>query len=304
MYLVLERGGADVLGIIVLLLFVALFAWIALAFTSALAGFVSLLARGGARARHRPRRPACRELATRTALLMPTYNEDPARVMAGLQAIHEFAGGDRAARAFRHLHPQRHDRPRCLDRGGGGVPRAARAHRRRRASSTAAAPKNTERKAGNIAEWVRRFGGAYPQMLIARRRQRDGGRQRSCASPRAMERASRRRADPDRCRSSSTARTLFARMQQFAGRVYGPMIAHGHRLVARRRGQLLGPQRHDPHARLRRAGGPAAPARAQAVRRPHPQPRFRRGGADAPRRLGGPHGARRSPAATRRARRR
>ncbi len=69
-----------------LALFVALFAWIALSFTSALAGFVSLLGGGGRRlgtgAGH-----AAAALATRTALLMPTYNEQPARIMAGLQAI-------------------------------------------------------------------------------------------------------------------------------------------------------------------------------------------------------------------------
>ena len=70
------------------MLFVALFAWIAFSLVSALAGFVSLLRRGGLAlgiARDGPL-PA---LATRTALLMPTYNEEPARVMAGLQAIYE-----------------------------------------------------------------------------------------------------------------------------------------------------------------------------------------------------------------------
>ena len=35
-----------------------------------------------------------------------------------------------------------------------------------RACSTAVATDNLERKAGNIADWVRRFGGAYPHMLI------------------------------------------------------------------------------------------------------------------------------------------
>ncbi len=75
-----------------------------------------------------------------------------------------------------------------------------------------------------------------------------------------------------------------------------------HRLVARHRGQLLGPQRADPHRGLRRTGRPARTARPQAVRRPYPQPRFRRGRADPPRRLGHPHDARRWKAATRKAR--
>ena len=36
----------------------------------------------------------------------------------------------------------------------------------RRASSTATAPQNIERKAGNIADWVARCGGAYAQMIV------------------------------------------------------------------------------------------------------------------------------------------
>ena len=44
-------------------------------------------------------------------------------------------------------------------------------------------------------------------------------------------------------------------MQQFAGRLYGPLIARGHRLVARLRRQLLGPQRDHPRPRLRRYAG-------------------------------------------------
>ena len=41
-----------------------------------------------------------------------------------------------------------------------------------------------------------------------------------------MEAASRRRADPDAA-DRVNARTLFARLQQFAGRLYGPLIAAG-----------------------------------------------------------------------------
>ena len=53
MYLVLNGAGPNVLGIVVLVLFVALFAWIALAFTSALAGFASMLLAWRAWPRHR-----------------------------------------------------------------------------------------------------------------------------------------------------------------------------------------------------------------------------------------------------------
>ena len=46
---VLDSGGMTTLIIVLLVLFVALFAWIALSFCSAVAGFVSCLFRGGRR---------------------------------------------------------------------------------------------------------------------------------------------------------------------------------------------------------------------------------------------------------------
>ena len=85
MYRVLAVNGPTVLAIVMLALFVALFAWIALSFTSALAGFFSLLTGGG----RRLLAPEISVPAARTALLMPTYNESPQRVTAGLQAIWE-----------------------------------------------------------------------------------------------------------------------------------------------------------------------------------------------------------------------
>src|SRR5690606_31860357 len=88
MYRVLYVAGLTVLEALVLALFVTLFAWIALSFTSAVAGFVSLVGGGGRSLGIDPDAPLP-ALAARTAILMPTYNEDPTRIMAGLAAIHE-----------------------------------------------------------------------------------------------------------------------------------------------------------------------------------------------------------------------
>src|SRR5476651_202985 len=49
MYRVLAVNGATPLAIVMLALFVALFAWIALSFTSAVAGFISVVGGGGRR---------------------------------------------------------------------------------------------------------------------------------------------------------------------------------------------------------------------------------------------------------------
>jgi len=163
--------------------------------------------------------------ATRTALLMPVYNEDPRRVLAGLEAIHgalrEAGVGDafdvfilsdttdpdawvREEEAFLALRA----------RAGDG----ARVFYRRRA-------RNIDRKAGNIADWVRRHGGAYPQFLIL-----DADSVMSADS--LIRLAAAMEAHPRVGLIQSlpmivNGRSLFARMQQFAGRLYGPVIAHG-----------------------------------------------------------------------------
>jgi membrane glycosyltransferase len=84
MYRALAVNGVTPLAIFMLVLFVALFAWIALSFTSAIAGFVSVIAGGGRRLMAPGALPT-----SKTALLMPTYNEAPNRIMAGLEAIDE-----------------------------------------------------------------------------------------------------------------------------------------------------------------------------------------------------------------------
>ena len=84
----LRGNGIDPLEGTLLLLFVLLFAWIVQAFVGAVAGFVLVLQKRPARLGIRPGE-ALPALATRTALLMPIYNEEPGRLMAGLQAMYE-----------------------------------------------------------------------------------------------------------------------------------------------------------------------------------------------------------------------
>ncbi|HSU66602.1 MAG TPA: hypothetical protein VLJ39_07010 [Tepidisphaeraceae bacterium] len=85
MYRVLQVGGVTVLEAMVLALFLVLLAWVAFSFSSAVAGFFVLLG-------HRPDEDALASraelpaIASRTAMLLPTYNEDPHRVTARLRA--------------------------------------------------------------------------------------------------------------------------------------------------------------------------------------------------------------------------
>lgn len=224
MYKVLTAGTLTVLAVVVLALFVALFAWIALAFTSAICGFAAMLG-GGERRLGISQSGPMPELEVRTALLMPTYNELTARIMAGLQAIYELlAETGRLDRFDLFILSDTTDADiwvaeeaafLALRARTGGHERIFYRHRRY----------NTERKAGNIGDWVRRFGAAYPQMLVL-----DAD---SVMSGEAIVRlASAMAAHPDVGLIQTlpiivNGASLFARMQQFAGRVYGPLIAQG-----------------------------------------------------------------------------
>ncbi|KAF1725199.1 glucans biosynthesis glucosyltransferase MdoH [Pseudoxanthomonas japonensis] len=221
---VLRGDGIDVLEGILLVLFVALFAWIALSFSSALAGFVMLLARRSHPLGIDPDAPLP-TLTQRTALLVPTYNEDPWRVLAGVQAMHESLAESGQGDRFDFFILSDTTRPdtqqeelaavrELLHRLGSG----ARVFYRRR-------QKNTERKAGNIAEWVRRFGGAYPHFLILDADSLMTG-DTLVRLAAAMERQPAL-ALVQTLPMIVNGRTFFARMQQFAGRVYGPVVAHG-----------------------------------------------------------------------------
>ncbi len=217
MHLVLGVNGVTPLEVAILVVFVTLFAWIALALISSVAGFVAML-------RHPRAGVVPSDPLPRTALLMPAYNEQPARIMATLAVIHADLARLGAGAAFDLFILSDTTDPDAwiaeeaaflaLRRQTG----AANIFYRRRA-------KNVERKAGNIGDWVRRWGGAYPQFMIL---DADSVMTGECI----VALASAMAGTPDAGLIQSLpvivgGQTLFARMQQFAGRVYGPMIAHG-----------------------------------------------------------------------------
>jgi membrane glycosyltransferase len=222
MKLVLAENGFTAPAVIMLTLFAALFAWIALSFTSAIAGFVSLLAGGGRRlgiAAEPPPTPA-----TRTALLMPCYNESPVRVMAGLQAIWESLRDAGAEREFDIFILSDTTNPDVWIEE-----EAAFLALRRRTGSERIfyrrRKKNIARKAGNIADWVTRWGGAWPQFLIL-----DADSVMRAETLLWLVAAMERHPDVGIVQTLpiiTGGSTLFARSQQFAGRVYGPLVAHG-----------------------------------------------------------------------------
>jgi membrane glycosyltransferase len=86
MFDILRANGMGPLEVSGLVLFVVLFIWISGAFWTAVAGFVVRLIGHDPAALH-PDADPLRPLQGRTAVVMPIYNEDTARVFAGLDAI-------------------------------------------------------------------------------------------------------------------------------------------------------------------------------------------------------------------------
>ena len=220
MRLALAVGHLTVISIVALALFAINVAWISLPFVVSVIGFLRVVARRGSEPP-----PRGGPLSSRTALLMPTYNEDPARVAAALDAIahdlvaqgegHSFdvfllsdstrggiaLGEEEAVWTLRR-------------RLGDGI----RIYYRRRA-------KNTARKPGNIRDFCERWGSAYDHLLIL-----DADSLMDGAT--LVRLAQRMEADPDAGLIQTLPRlhkgtTLLARLQQFAGRLYGTLLGEG-----------------------------------------------------------------------------
>ena len=98
--------------------------------------------------------------------------------------------------------------------------------------------KNTARKAGNIADFVSRWGGSYEHMLVL-----DADSLMTGESIVGLANAMEADADAGIIQTLPliiNRNTLFARVQQFAARVYGPVIAEGLRLWMGRDGNYWG----------------------------------------------------------------
>jgi membrane glycosyltransferase len=223
MYRVLEVGGVTVLEAMVLTLFLVLLAWVAFSFASAVAGFFVLLT-------HRREGDALAPgaelptIASRTAMLLPTYNEDPHQLTARLRAIIESLETTSHGELFDWFVLSDSTDPDIWVaeeeallalRQAIGTPRLYYRHR----------ADNTARKSGNISEWITRYGGVYDFMIVLDADSLMSG-QTIVRLVHAIE------TNPTAGLVQTlpmivNARSLFSRVQQFAGRLYGPMIAAG-----------------------------------------------------------------------------
>jgi membrane glycosyltransferase len=223
MYEVVNVGGVTSLEWMVLFLFVLLFAWIAFSFMSSLTGFLVLLFRARNPLGIDPSAPLP-AVASRNAMLLPTYNEDPDRIMARLRAMYESVVEAGRGSCFDWfvlsdttdpsvwIAEERYFLQLRRDLGIWNV------YYRHRAQ-------NTARKSGNIEDWIKRFGAGYDHMIIL-----DAD---SLMTADTIVRLAHAMESHPKIALIQTlpivvnARTLFARLQQFSGRLYGPLIAAG-----------------------------------------------------------------------------
>lgn len=217
MYWVLTTNTVTSLQLVFLVLFSINFIWIAFAFSQALLGFLLHL---------KPRFiiPSEIEPSFKTAILLPIYNEDPLRIRATIEAM----SSDLMAKApgkyaFFILSDtnradawiaEEHTFLDLINKNEQGCP----VYYRRR-------HQNSERKAGNIGDWVQRWGGGYDAMIVL-----DAD---SIMSAESMVTLSRRLAAAPGVGLIQTlptivfANTLYSRLQQFANQCIGPIYAEG-----------------------------------------------------------------------------
>ncbi|HEY2146125.1 MAG TPA: glucans biosynthesis glucosyltransferase MdoH [Steroidobacteraceae bacterium] len=189
--------------------------WIAFAAGSVLAGA----------SRRRDPIPPRDESAPLTALVMPIYNEDSTRTAAALQAMGEALHGVGAQLGFEIvvLSDSTNADAWIRETLSFGKLRAALStimpvwYRRRRL--------NVARKSGNLEEFVTRWGGRYDLMIVL-------DADSLIDAPTLQRLVQAMRADPTIGILQTSpqligAKTFFARLQQFAACVYGPVITRG-----------------------------------------------------------------------------
>ena len=209
----------------ILTLFAVLFSWISFGFWTAIAGFVLLCRRGDRFTSVDLPPDDASPLRSKNAVLMPICNEDTPRVFAGLEAIYRSlaATGHLAHFEFFAL-SDTGDREAVVEeevawakicKAVGGFGRIFYRHRNN----------NIKRKSGNIADFLRRWGANYDHMIVLDADSLMAG-ETVVRLVRLMERSPRAgiiQSVPVTVNHES----LYARAQQFAGRVYGPMLAAG-----------------------------------------------------------------------------
>lgn len=223
---VLPYQGAKPLEMAILALFSLLFCWVSAGFWTAMAGFLVMM-RGTdkfAISQHVDDAQAL-DPAARTAIVMPICNEDVGRVMAGLRATYESIGQTGELKHFDFfILSDSSESDICASElsGWAGLCSELNAYgrifyRRRQ--------RRVKRKSGNIDDFCRRWGNNYRYMIVL---DADSIMSGSCVTKLVRMMEANPGAGIIQTAPCAVGReTFYARMQQFASRVYGPLFTAG-----------------------------------------------------------------------------
>ena len=224
---VLPQQGSTWLEFAIVVFFGALFGWISIGFWTALLGFFTLV---GPRSRFAFAYLDPEDLGEfrpdgRTAIVMPICAEPVDRVFAGLKAIYQSLERAGAVQHFDFfilsdtgdvdtwVKEEEAWAEWCRSINGFGRI----FYRRRRM--------RLKRKSGNVADFCRRWGRQYRYMIML-----DADSVMAGETLVHLVQMMERHADVGMIQTAPSAvnrRSLFARVQQFASRVYGPLFAAG-----------------------------------------------------------------------------
>jgi membrane glycosyltransferase len=213
---VFQVDGFTPREVVILVLFAILFAWIATSFWLAVFGAWARFTKTDLL----PLKPAGGPSAARTAILMPVYNEDVARVFSGVRAIWESAG---AEFDFYILSDSTNPANWVAEelewqKLKGALGKDAHIFYRHRA-------KNTGRKAGNIQDFCENWGQLYDYMVILDADSLMTGK--TLTHLVGLMDANPRTALIQAPAQLVGRGSLFARIQQFSSSVYGPIHTAG-----------------------------------------------------------------------------
>jgi membrane glycosyltransferase len=221
---ILNANGLTLAEHLALPLFFILFTWIAGAFWTAIAGFVIRL-RGGDPAVFHPDDVEGRTVQGRTALILCTYNEDFDHVAAGIDAIWTSLKKETDQGKFDFFILSDTRKADIAAQEEAGWKKLVKKHDARGRIFYRRREKNISRKAGNVADFVRTWGGGYEYMVVL-----DAD---SVMSGKALVTLARLLdANPQvgllqTLPSPAGRETLFARLQQFAARLNSQMLSSG-----------------------------------------------------------------------------
>ncbi|HEU4627159.1 MAG TPA: glucans biosynthesis glucosyltransferase MdoH [Steroidobacteraceae bacterium] len=221
---ILNANGLTFAEHLALPLFFILFTWIAGAFWTAIAGFcIRLIGRDPA-VPH-PEDVAGRPVQGRTALILCTYNEDFDHVAAGIDAIWTslMKQPEQAKFDFFILSDTR--KPDIAAQEETGWKKLVRRHNARGRIFYRRREKNTSRKAGNVADFVTKWGAGYDYMIVLDADSVMSGN--AVVTLAKLMDASPQIGLLQTLPCPAGRETLFARLQQFAARLNSQMLSSG-----------------------------------------------------------------------------